>query len=284
MFRFSNIMPLELQTQTRLTNNLVARFMNHAYTDGTFEFSRQEQPNQFAHSFLDTLHQNGIGNSQEDAPIVAVLGSGNGRDDYLFAQHGFEVIAFELNQTARDNILSRFSQGGLENRLTVMENFFNNDDLKPRSLDAVYAVSSVHYFNPLQLHELLSIYCGLLRDTGLAALALKTRNASWYREFREHGLNPQERFDVSDLIKPSFIEDCKVYGYHHELSQEPKGSASIYLTRWYYTIPQLEAIAKASGFKVEASKPWQVENYDRHGKTEEFAYLVLKPIRGAAQK
>ncbi len=252
-----------------------AEAIGSLYRKGSVAFTRDRHPNPFAVDFFHELKPV-IGSNGHTQGTIAELGSGAGRDAAYFAVHGLQVIAFELSQDARSLIEDRFRADDLEHRLTLRGNFQDTSGIEEQSLVGVYAVSSLHYYHPLKLYELLWHYKRLLSDNGKAGIALKTRNSSWYEDGIAARQRPDLLFDFNTAARQicAFTghglddEERVVHGFRHEY---PEGV----VTRWYYSAEQIATLGRLAGLHPIKINVFPIHNYARQDRDEEFAYVVF---------
>ena len=259
--------------------------MEGIYQGEELLFATASEPTPFADRFLIDLLPSVLDNRNTSGRI-AELGAGTGRDAVHFARKGLRVVAFDSCKTARDKIRAVVQTENLEDRLEVKGDYKNTQGISPGSLLGVYGVSSLHYLDPITAYELLVHYKSLLEPKGKIGLALKTRNASWYRELLDEKGAPDATYSFNDIaqVYRHFVTHKHFHFVNNGLSSEGEmihafdhqhedGSS---IRRVYYTPEQLRVLASLSGFTVEKLEIVSVPNYDRLGKTEEFCYLVLE--------
>ena len=271
------------QIQRQININNIARAMGPVYKDGSLLFATQDSPTPFAKSLIavskdDIPHQSG------QSPVVAELGSGNGRDALYFVRNGYRVIAYELNPAARARALSRFRGLRLEERLIQREDFHDVADCPDHSLDLVHAVSSLHYFNPTQLLDILKLYTKRIKPNGKIGIALKTPQSSWPTEFHENGRRPDITYDLSNLNVLLDGEHPIVIGYQFPIDSTKDGRSWHVLNRMFYNEGQLRALLRMAGYAIIHSQTVPVSDYDRQGKTEHFAWVVGTPLSNKVDK
>jgi len=273
---YTNPDALLAKIQRRVSLNVIARAMTPVYKDNTLLFANQNTPTPFAELLIaaskdDLTHQSG------QPPVVAELGSGNGRDALYFAQNGYNITAYELNPVARAQTLSKFRDSDLEERLIQREDFHDIASRPDHSIDLVHAVSSLHYFSPTQLLGILKLYAKKIKPNGKIGIALKTPQSSWPIEFQEKGIRPDVVYDLSSLTALPDGEHPIVIGYQFPIDATKDGSFWHALSRVFYNEGQLKALLKTAGYEIVHSCTVPVLNYDRPGKTEHFAWVVSMP-------
>ncbi|HEV2403232.1 MAG TPA: class I SAM-dependent methyltransferase [Candidatus Saccharimonadales bacterium] len=78
---------------------------------------------------------------------VLDLGAGQGQDSRFFAEHGYEVVSTDLEDSALEQSRSKLS-GELKQRVTIQKVDLREElPFEPASFDVVYAHLSLHYFD-----------------------------------------------------------------------------------------------------------------------------------------
>lgn len=280
---YANPDALLAKIQWQVSLNDIARAMRPVYKDGTLLFATQDSPTPFAESLIavskdDKTHRSG------HSPLAAELGSGNGRDALYFVRKGYNVIAYELNPAARARTLSRFRGLRLEERLSQREDFHDVANRPDHSLDLVHAVSSLHYFSPIQLLDILKLYAKKIKPNGKIGIALKTPQSSWPTEFHKTGRRPDVDYDLSNLTALLDGEHPIVIGYKFPIDATKDGRFWHALIRVFYNEGQLRALLRTAGYTIIHSHTVTVLGYDRPGKTEHFAWVVGMPSPNRVDK
>jgi SAM-dependent methyltransferase len=143
--------------------NDISRDLDPDLWNRKWESKRTENPNAFAYEAVDRMRHSG-------ARTVLELGAGAGRDTSEFLRNGFGVTAVDVSASAVKKLEA------LGPSLTVVHRDIRELELPEKAVDAVYAFSSLHYFDRADADMIYGNISSVLRDGGLLYVAYRSVN------------------------------------------------------------------------------------------------------------
>lgn len=135
---------------------------------------------------------------------VLDLGAGQGQDSRYFAEHGYEVVSTDLEESALEQSKSKLT-GGLEEKVTVQNVDLREElPLGNESFDAVYAHLSLHYFDYETTVRLFGEIQRVLKPGGVFALLT---NSIHDPEYNTGAKLEDDYFQIGQTAKRYFSVD-----------------------------------------------------------------------------
>lgn len=108
------------------------------------------------------------------------LGAGQGQDSRFFAEHGYEVVSTDLEETALAQSRAKLP-GDLRQKVIIQKVDLRQElPFGDGSFDIVYAHLSLHYFDERQTEQLFSGIERVLKPGGMLAFLVNSTNDPEY--------------------------------------------------------------------------------------------------------
>jgi len=129
------------------------------------------------------------------------LGAGQGQDSRFFAEHGYDVVSTDLEDTALEQSAAKLPDE-LKSKVTLQKVDLRNElPFDTDSFDVVYAHLSLHYFDVATTRQIISEIQRVLKPGGVFAFFVNSVNDP------EHGTGRQlepDFFEIDQMTKRYF--------------------------------------------------------------------------------
>lgn len=177
------------------------------------------------------LHQNYKGKDWIDKPSIFAeiavryfpktgkvldLGAGQGQDSRFFAEHGYQVVSTDLENSALELSKSKVTDD-IKSRITFQKVDLRDElPFETDSLDVVYAHLSIHYFEYETTVRLLDEILRVLRPGGVFAFLTNSVNDPEYKTGKE--LEP-DYYQIGQTAKRYFsVDSARMFTQYFEVN------------------------------------------------------------------
>lgn len=142
--------------------------MSDAWTDKHKDYAARgwiDKPSLFAETAITYFPKTGK---------VLELGAGQGQDSRFFAEHGYDVVSTDLEQSALDLSKTKLP-ANLANKVSLRQVDLREPlPFEDSVFDVVYAHLSLHYFDDITTKDLLAEIWRVLRAGGVLAFLVNS--------------------------------------------------------------------------------------------------------------
>lgn len=137
-------------------------YWNNRYKDGAI-WGKDECPSAvLAH---ESFAAHGVEN-------ILVPGCGYGRNSLYLAQKGFNVVGFDISNTAIEYAREQANRLDLDNLTYEVDSLFDSEFLEGKQFDGIYLSNIIHLFLEEQRKQVLDVMTSLLKPGGILTFSV----------------------------------------------------------------------------------------------------------------
>lgn len=165
-----------------------------------------DKPNLFAQDAIKYFPKSGK---------ILDLGAGQGQDSRFFAEHGYEVVSTDIEESALEISKSKLP-GNLKTKVTIQQLDVREDfPFEDESFDVVYAHLSLHYFSFDTTWKIFDNITRVLKPSGLVAVFTNSVDDPEYGTGKR--LEP-DFFQIDNVSKRYFsVDSMRKYSEYYEI-------------------------------------------------------------------
>lgn len=173
---------------------------------------------------------------------ILVPGCGYGRNSLYFAQEGFNVMAFDISDTAIEYAREQAARQALDNLAYDEISLFEPKPFKEKQFDGIYLSNIIHLFMETERKQVVKMMTSLLKPNGILAFTvLSVHDQGNYGKgeeiepntFMKHTdklLHCYDEQELHTMLEPQYQILTKQL--HTQIEPDPTGSIEE-LKLWY---------------------------------------------------